>query len=134
MADVELQTQRAPSSTRPEVETASGRIVGTTANGVHVFKGIPYGRSTAGEGRFQAPRAPVSWSGVRDAFDYGPMCPQGGGEGQQIVAVRTILTNASGNGAFSVAVPALPAGHAVTATATNQATGDTSRFSLCGTV
>jgi len=44
-------------------------------DGVHVFKGAPYGADTRAR-RFQ-PAAPVaSWKGMRDALEYGPACPQ----------------------------------------------------------
>lgn len=44
-------------------------------DGVHVFKGAPYGADT-GPRRFQ-PAAPVaSWKGMRDALEYAPACPQ----------------------------------------------------------
>jgi len=60
----------------PVVETASGRIVGTTANGVHIFKGIPYGASTAGANRFMPPRAPAPWPGIRESSAYAGRSPQ----------------------------------------------------------
>src|SRR5205085_6418047 len=43
---------------------------------IKVFKGIPYGGSTAGKNRFMAPTKPAPWTGVRDALAYGPTAPQ----------------------------------------------------------
>ncbi|HEY3880515.1 MAG TPA: carboxylesterase family protein [Trebonia sp.] len=57
------------------VETGSGRIAGLSGGGVDVFKGVPYGAGTAGR-RFQAPAPAPSWTGVRDATEYGPRAPQ----------------------------------------------------------
>src|SRR5262245_38641038 len=73
--DVRTRTHVEPSRS-PVVETASGRIVGTTSNGVHVFKGIPYGAPTSGANRFMPPRKPEPWTGVRDALTYAGRSPQ----------------------------------------------------------
>ena len=58
------------------VETASGQVRGLISSGVLQFKGVPYGASTAGTNRFQRPRRPPPWTGVRDCFGYGPVSPQ----------------------------------------------------------
>jgi para-nitrobenzyl esterase len=57
-------------------ETAFGKIRGTDVDGIKIFKGIPYGASTAGKNRFMPPVNPDKWSGVRDALAYGPTAPQ----------------------------------------------------------
>ena len=58
-------------------ETTSGRVRGSIdQQGVHAFKGIPYGADTAGERRFLAPQPCPAWTGVRDALDYGNSAPQ----------------------------------------------------------
>jgi len=57
-------------------DTAYGRIRGTEIRGIRVFKGVPYGASTAGRNRFMPPVAPEKWAGVRDALAYGASAPQ----------------------------------------------------------
>jgi para-nitrobenzyl esterase len=59
-----------------EAATTHGRVRGTDSNGIKTFKGMPYGASTAGKNRFMPPVDPPSWSGVRDALEYGPSAPQ----------------------------------------------------------
>ena len=56
----------------PVVETAAGRLRGRAREGVITFKGLRYGASTTGANRFQPPVKPAAWTGVRDAFEYGP--------------------------------------------------------------
>jgi para-nitrobenzyl esterase len=54
----------------PIVEIASGKLRGVSVAGIHSFKGIPYGASTAGRNRFMRPEPPQPWAGVRDALAY----------------------------------------------------------------
>jgi hypothetical protein len=57
-------------------DTVTGRVRGAEVGGVNVFKGIPYGGSTAGAHRFMPPPAPTPWIGVREALAFGPSAPQ----------------------------------------------------------
>ena len=58
------------------VETASGKVRGSSRNGIFTFKGIPYAASTGGAARFLPPKKPASWTGVRSSLTYGQVCPQ----------------------------------------------------------
>ena len=82
--DIAVRTEQpARATTPPVVETASGRIAGVTSDGVHVFKGIPYGASTAGANRFMPPRRPEPWTGVRQATAYAGRSPQAAANAQR---------------------------------------------------
>src|SRR5690606_39124412 len=58
------------------VETAAGKLGGSRTDNVYVFRGVPYGASTAGANRFRAPQPREPWSGVRDATQFGATAPQ----------------------------------------------------------
>ena len=62
----------------PVAQTHRGAVRGFPDRGVTVFKGIRYGADTAPR-RFMPPLEPLPWDGVKDAMDYGPSSPQGGG-------------------------------------------------------
>jgi para-nitrobenzyl esterase len=65
-----------PATAGQVVETAAGRIRGTVQGGIHSFKGVPYGASTAGANRFMPPVKPQPWTGVRECTRYGHQAPQ----------------------------------------------------------
>ncbi|MGH8988810.1 MAG: carboxylesterase/lipase family protein [Acidimicrobiales bacterium] len=58
------------------VDVGAGRVRGRERGGVWAFLAIPYARSPAGPLRWRPPQTPEPWTGVRDAFDPGPVCPQ----------------------------------------------------------
>ena len=58
------------------VTTRQGKVRGSGADGVYTFKGIPYATPPLGANRLQPPQAATPWSGVRDAFTFGPKPPQ----------------------------------------------------------
>jgi para-nitrobenzyl esterase len=58
------------------VETSAGKIRGYARNGIHTFKGIPFGASTEGAARFMAPTKPKPWTGLRSSMQYGYVSPQ----------------------------------------------------------
>ncbi len=66
-----------PPSLEPgQVATTEGTYQGETVGDLLVFKGIPYAAPPTGALRFKAPEAPASFTGVRDALDFGSDCAQ----------------------------------------------------------
>jgi para-nitrobenzyl esterase len=59
-----------------ETDTVYGRVQGIQSTGIKQFKGIPYGAPTGGSNRFMPPVRPAPWSGVRECFGHGQVCPQ----------------------------------------------------------
>lgn len=56
-------------------ETTAGKLRGYSRKGIYIFKGVPYGASTSGARRFMPPAAPEPWKGIRNALQYGRVCP-----------------------------------------------------------
>ena len=81
LATLLLVPSALPAIQAPEVGIAAGRLAGARANGVAVFKGIPYAAPPVGPLRWRAPQSGPSWNGVRDAASFGPVCPQHATEG-----------------------------------------------------
>ncbi len=55
----------------PVAETSSGKLRGSTENGVVSFKGIPFARPPVGELRWRPPQPVEPWSGERAAQQFG---------------------------------------------------------------
>ncbi|HCT75744.1 MAG TPA: carboxylesterase/lipase family protein [Micromonosporaceae bacterium] len=58
------------------VATTGGLLRGIDAAGAVSFLGVPYGDTTSGGNRFRPPQPAPLWTGVRDAFEFGPAAPQ----------------------------------------------------------
>jgi para-nitrobenzyl esterase len=62
--------------TPPVVATADGTVRGQAVAATDEFLGIPYAAPPVGALRWQPPRPPAPWPGIRAATSYAPHCPQ----------------------------------------------------------
>jgi len=58
------------------VAVNGGRLRGTSADGVRVFKGIPFAAPPVGARRWKEPDPVIAWSGVKNADTFGAQCMQ----------------------------------------------------------
>ena len=58
------------------VAVDGGSLQGVVADGVRVFKGIPFAAPPVGPLRWRAPQAAAGWSGIRAADKFSAVCPQ----------------------------------------------------------
>jgi para-nitrobenzyl esterase len=65
-----------PAPGGPVVGTANGAVRGTSSGPVDEFLGIPYAAPPVGALRWRPPQPAANWSGVRDATQFAPHCPQ----------------------------------------------------------
>lgn len=61
---------------KDQVALDAGRVRGSATERYRTFEGIPYAAPPTGERRWQSPRPPERWSGVRDARRSGDRCAQ----------------------------------------------------------
>jgi para-nitrobenzyl esterase len=74
-ASIPVRLAAAPASS--VVRTRAGPARGMIEDGLHVFRGLRYGQDTRPR-RFMAPLTPEPWTGIADATDFAPSCPQKG--------------------------------------------------------
>jgi para-nitrobenzyl esterase len=71
-----------------EVKTKYGSLRGARDRGVAIFKGVPYGGSVSGAGRFKAAPPPKTWTGVRDGrLHHARACQWGAIHHDELAAV-----------------------------------------------
>jgi para-nitrobenzyl esterase len=60
----------------PVVKVTQGEVRGASADGVAVYKGLPFAAPPVGDLRWLAPRPPAKWPGVRAATAFSSTCAQ----------------------------------------------------------
>ncbi len=65
-----------PTSAAPVVKVAQGEVQGAAADGVAVFKGLPFAAPPVGDLRWRAPQPPTKWPGVRQGYAFSSSCAQ----------------------------------------------------------
>ncbi|MCS6622553.1 carboxylesterase family protein [Roseibacterium beibuensis] len=76
----------------PVVEAPAGALRGETADGVIVFRGIPYAAPPVGWRRWRPPAEAPRWRGTRDATRFGAACHQPTARGTSIYAAAEAPT------------------------------------------
>jgi len=61
------------------VKTEGGLVEGTVADGLTIYKGIPFGAPPVGDLRWRPPQPAAKWSATLEADKFAPACMQGGG-------------------------------------------------------
>ena len=70
-----LPAATASAETSPTVVTDRGAVRGAVTGGVERFLGIPYAAAPTGALRWWPPQSAATWTGVRDATQFGNPCP-----------------------------------------------------------
>ena len=111
---------------------ALGIVLAAGANDAQAAPSIVSVKSDTTKTTVKATLASIPSTSLRIELFSSPACdPSGAGEGAIFLGAKTIATDASGNATFSIQVPLVPAGRALTETATRQDVPETSQFSVC---
>jgi para-nitrobenzyl esterase len=70
------QTSPCPADSPNIICTEHGAVRGVIEGATLAFKGVPYARPPLAALRWRPPEPAARWEGVRDASEYGAMCPQ----------------------------------------------------------
>jgi para-nitrobenzyl esterase len=91
----------------PPVRIESGLLQGVREGDAVAYKGVPYAAPPVGPLRWRPPQPAARWPGVREASEFGAVCPQGANRGRPAGAKESedCLT-------LNVWTPARPAGAA----------------------
>jgi para-nitrobenzyl esterase len=65
-----------PALNGPIVKVAQGEVQGTVADGVAIFKGLPFAAPPVGDLRWHVPQPAAKWSGVRAGNGFSATCAQ----------------------------------------------------------
>ena len=61
-----------------QVKVEQGTVEGTIADGLRVFKGIPFAAPPVGDLRWKAPQPAEKWDGIKETKEFAPSPMQGG--------------------------------------------------------
>src|ERR1700722_10345262 len=61
-----------------QIRTESGMLAGIHADGLSIYKGVPFAAPPLGDLRWQPPARVASWTGTRKATAFAPACMQTG--------------------------------------------------------
>ena len=61
---------------RPVLQIESGRLQGIAEHNMYAYKNIPYAAAPVGALRWRPPQPAIAWTGLRDASQFGDVCPQ----------------------------------------------------------
>ncbi|USI79441.1 MULTISPECIES: carboxylesterase family protein [unclassified Sphingopyxis] len=64
-------------------DTPSGRVRGVRKGGVRIFLGLPYAGPLTSAHRFSPAPLLAPWAGIRNAYNYGPICPSEDRQGDE---------------------------------------------------
>jgi para-nitrobenzyl esterase len=81
LALISALTSGLASAQTPPVRIDSGLLQGVQDGGAVAYKGVPYAAPPLGPLRWRPPQPVAAWTGVRDAANFGPVCPQAPGLG-----------------------------------------------------
>ncbi len=76
LATIALVCMRPAAAQIGIVSVTGGRVEGVGADGVTLFKGIPFAAPPVGKLRWRAPQPVRPWSGIKKADHFAPSCMQ----------------------------------------------------------